>query len=99
MGLPEKPVALSPEQIAELNRKLSMARHNINNYLALIVAAAELIRRKPEMTQRLVESILQQPERIISEVRAFSNDFEVTLEITRDSGFQTSPPMPPTSFP
>ncbi|HTG43559.1 MAG TPA: hypothetical protein VK633_03395, partial [Verrucomicrobiae bacterium] len=76
MGLPDKPIALSPDQIAELNQKLSVMRHNVNNHLALVVAASELIRRKPEMSPRLVESILQQPERINAEIRAFSETLE-----------------------
>jgi hypothetical protein len=90
MGLPDKPVALTPEQIANLNRRLGMLRHNINNHLALIVAASELIRRKPENADRLVENILQQPERITAEMRAFSEEFESLLGIKRESGFSTS---------
>jgi hypothetical protein len=90
MGLPEKSIALSPDQIADLNKKLSVMRHNVNNHLALIVAASELIRRKPEMSQRLVENIVQQPEKIISEIRSFSNELEALIGITRES-FVPSP--------
>lgn len=90
MGLPDKPVALTPEQIAQLNRRLGMLRHNINNHLALIVAASELIRRKPEMAERLIENILQQPERITSELRSFSDEFEAAVGISREAGFSTT---------
>jgi hypothetical protein len=90
MGLPEKEVALSPEQIAVLNRRLAMMRHNINNHLALIVAASELLKRKPEMAARLVDNIIQQPERITQELRGFSDDFEAAMGISRESGFSTS---------
>jgi hypothetical protein len=83
MVLPEKPIALEPEQIAELNKKLSVMRHNVNNYLALIVAASELLKRKPELAPRMLESIMQQPERVITEMRAFSEAFEVSLGIRR----------------
>ncbi|HEV8541005.1 MAG TPA: hypothetical protein VGR78_01325 [Verrucomicrobiae bacterium] len=91
MGLPDKSIALSPDQIAELNGKLSVMRHNVNNHLALIVAASELIRRKPEMSQRLVENIVQQPEKIISEIRSFSNELEAAIGITRESYTPSSP--------
>jgi len=94
MLLPDKPIALSPEQIADLNKKLSVMRHNVNNYLALIVAASELIRRKPEMATRLIENIAQQPDRIISEIRSFSDDFELFL-----TGKAPTPPSPPPSNP
>ena len=91
MVLPDKPIALSPEQIADLNKKLSVMRHNVNNYLALIVAASELIRRKPEMVTRLIENIAQQPDRIISEIRSFSDEFEQFLTQKPSS----PPPAPP----
>ena len=83
MVLPEKPIALEPEQIAELNKKLSVMRHNVNNYLALIVAASELLKRKPELAPRMLENIMQQPDRVITEMRAFSEAFEATLGISR----------------
>ncbi len=84
MGMPQNPVTLTPEQVAELNEKLATTRHDINNNLSLIVAAVELIRRKPELTPRMVESISQQPDKIIAQMRAFSAEFEQTLGITKD---------------
>jgi hypothetical protein len=84
MGLPTTSVTLAPDQIADLNRRLSMMRHNINNQLALIVAASELIRRKPEMAPRLIENILQQPDRMTQEMREFSEEFENALGIVRE---------------
>lgn len=89
MGLPNQPVTLSPEQIEELNKKLSTMRHNVNNHLALIVAGTELIRRKPELAAKFLDSIGQQPDRIMSEMRAFSDQFEAMCQITRNA--------PPTS--
>ena len=83
MALPETPIAVAPEQVAELNRQLSVMRHNVNNHLALVVAASELLRRKPELAPRLVENILQQPERIAAEIRGFSEAFDAALGIQR----------------
>ena len=85
MALPDKPIALEPDQIAELNKKLSTMRHNVNNYLALVVAASELLKRKPDLAPRMLENIMQQPERVIAEIKAFSNDFEAALGIKRDT--------------
>ena len=84
MALPDKPIALEPDQVAELNKKLSTMRHNVNNYLALIVAASELLKRKPELAPRMLENIMAQPERVIAEMKAFSESFETTLGIKRD---------------
>ena len=84
MGLPNKPVVLAPEQLVELNGKLSELRHNINNHLALIVAAAELIRRRPETAARMLDTLSEQPQRIIDEIRKFSELLIETLRLPSD---------------
>jgi ABC-type nitrate/sulfonate/bicarbonate transport system substrate-binding protein len=82
MGLPEQSVTLTPAEIAEFNQKLGEARHNVNNYLALIVAASELIKRKPETTEKFVDNIAEQPQRIVKELQGFTKEFERRLGIT-----------------
>src|SRR5262250_1587519 len=62
MGLPRETVPLQPSQIAELDRVLSEVRHNVNNHLALMVAALELIRRKPDAVPRVLDNIVEQPQ-------------------------------------
>jgi hypothetical protein len=84
MGLPRQTVPLSPDQVADVHRKLSDLRHNVNNHLALMVAALELIRRKPEMVDRMVNNLTEQPQKILDEIRRFSEEFERALNITRD---------------
>ena len=84
MGLPETPVTLRPVEIDALNRKLSTMRHNINNYLSLVMAATELMRYKPEMVEKMTVTLGEQPNRIIDEIRRFSNEFESTFGITRE---------------
>ncbi len=70
-------------QLDELNRKLSNMRHDINNYLSLIVAAAELIRHKPQMADRMMTTLTEQPAKIADSITKFSVDFERALGITR----------------
>jgi hypothetical protein len=96
MGLPTAPVTLSVEQIGELNEKLSTMRHNVNNNLALMVAALELLRRKPEIALKMADSISGQTNKLMEEIRAFSNEFEKGLGITRDgmTSFFQAPPEP-----
>src|SRR5580765_6626208 len=64
MVLPTEPVTLSVQQIEELNRKLSNLRHDINGDLALVVAAAELIKLNPDILQRMLSTLLEQPPKI-----------------------------------
>ncbi len=84
MGLPSEPQTLTPEQVAEINSKLSEMRHDINNYLSMIIAATELVKRKPESAERFLEMIALQPPRITTSMQSFSTEFEKLLKIERE---------------
>jgi hypothetical protein len=83
MGLPEQPVTLTVEQIAELNRKLSTLRHDINGDLALVVAAAELIKLNPDLKEKMLTTLLEQPPKIRERTDKFSAEFEKVLGINK----------------
>ena len=83
MTLPTQPVTLAPEQIADLTKKLSTLRHDINGDLALIVAAAELIKLNPSAAERMLATLLEQPAKIRDRADKFSAEFEKTLGILR----------------
>jgi membrane-bound ClpP family serine protease len=83
MAMPTEPVTLSAEQVKELAQRLSTMRHDINNYLSLVLAGAELARYKPDLVKRMVETLSQQPPKIIEAITKFSDEFERTLGITR----------------
>ena len=83
MSLPTEPITLSAEQIAELNKKLADLRHDINNYVSLILASVELLRRRPETAERMMTSLAEQPPKIIASVKQFSDNLEAALHITR----------------
>jgi hypothetical protein len=83
MALPSQPVALTAEQIDELNRKLSNMRHDINNHLSLIMAAVELIRTKPQMAERMMATLVEQPPKIAVALNKFTGEFERTLGLSR----------------
>jgi hypothetical protein len=84
MGIPKVPPALNEEQLIELNSKLSHMRHEINNQLSLVVAALELIRFRPEMRERMINTLGEQPPKIMAEVAKFTAEFEQTFGITRE---------------
>jgi hypothetical protein len=83
MALPSQPVTLTVEQIADLNRKLCAMRHDLNNHLAMITAAMELMRLKPEESARFIGMMVDQPIKIKEEVDMFSTEFERVLGIVR----------------
>ena len=84
MELPNQPVTLTVEQIGALNRELANLRHDINNNLSLVLAAVELIRAKPQMTERMTATILEQPPKVSAVLAKFSAEFEKTFGIKRD---------------
>ncbi len=84
MGLPTQAVTLTPEQVSDLSRRLSSMRHDINNYLSLIVAAAELIKMNAELAGRMSVTLSEQPAKISEEIRKFSAAFDDILGINRD---------------
>jgi len=83
MALPTEPATLTADEIAELNKQLSVMRHDINNHLSLIMAAVELIRRKPEALERMSNTLLDQPPRITEAMTKFSAIFERAFGIKR----------------
>ena len=83
MAKPTKPVALSMEQIGELNQKLSTLRHDMNNSLSLIVATVALMRHRPAVTEQMWNILAEQPHIIGESFSQFSRDLEATLHISR----------------
>jgi len=83
MGLPTNSVTLTPTQVEELNKHLSTMRHDINGDLALIVAAAELIKLNPDPLPRMLATLSEQPPKIRDRADKFSAAFEKILGITR----------------
>ncbi len=83
MALPITPVTLTVEQIGHLNSQLSTMRHDINNQLSLIVAAAELIRMNPAMVRKMSGTLMEQPPKISEGMARFTTEFEKLLGITR----------------
>jgi hypothetical protein len=84
MTVPEGPKTLSHEEVEDLQRKLSHMRHEINNQLSLVVAALELVKFRPEMRDRMLATMSEQPQKIMAEVSLFSSEFERAFGITRD---------------
>ena len=83
MNRPTQPVALSMEQIGELNEKLTTLRHDLNNSLSLIGATVELIRHRPTVTEQMWNTLAEQPHKIGEAFAQFSRDLEAALHIVR----------------
>jgi hypothetical protein len=85
MGLPMEPVVLSIEQIEELSQHFSGFRHDVNNSVGLIGAAAELMRYNPAAAKRWSATMIEQPPRIAGKTREFIAEAERWLTIRNNS--------------
>jgi hypothetical protein len=86
MSVPYKtggPVTLTEAQILELHQKLRDMRHDVNGRLANIVAAAELIRLRPESTAERLKLLLDQPMKAADSLAQFSREFEEAFQLKR----------------
>ena len=77
-------VTLTEAEILALHEKLRAMRHDVNGRLANIVAAAELIRMRPDQSvaERL-QMLLEQPHKAAESISEFSRAFEGSLGLTR----------------
>ena len=83
MTLPSQPVTLAVSQIDQLNQQLANLRHDINNHLSLMMAAAEVIRRKPEAAERMSVTFEELPRKVTDAMLRFSTEFEKSLDIRK----------------
>lgn len=83
MPSPSQPVTLTVEQLADLKRELSAMRHDINNGLAVTVAVAEMMRRKPPNAESTADILAEQTRKIAAAILKFSTEFESALGINR----------------
>lgn len=81
MGTAYQAIQLTADDVRMLNRHLSKVRHDINNDLSLLVAAAEMLHRKPELAEKYMQTLLNQPEKISNKITEFSRLFEAALKI------------------
>ena len=80
---PSGPVAMSEAEILDLHQKLRDMRHDVNGRMANIVAAAELIRLRPETTEERLKMLLEQPHKAAEAIAKFSREFEARLGVAR----------------
>ena len=67
-----------------LHERLRTMRHDVNGRLANIVAAAELMRLRPETAAERIKVLLEQPHKAAESIAEFSRDFEQLLGLKRE---------------
>ena len=67
-----------------LHERLRTMRHDVNGRLANIVAAAELLRLRPETAEERLKMLLDQPHKAAESIAEFSREFEALFGLKRD---------------
>lgn len=70
MNEPNRP--LSPEELAELQKKYSEIKHSINNALAVMMALSEMSQRRPDYAEKLASTVLTKAPQIVSSLQEFT---------------------------
>ena len=81
---PIGPVSFTENQVLALHEKLRTMRHDVNGRLANIVAAAELMRLRPETAAERMQMLLDQPHKAAAAIAEFSREFEALLGLKRE---------------
>ena len=78
------PVSLTENQVLALHEKLRVMRHDVNGRLANMVAAAELMRMRPESAAQRLQILLDQPHKASETIAQFSREFEQMFGLKRE---------------
>jgi hypothetical protein len=70
--------------VLELHEKLRVMRHDVNGRLANIVAAAELMRLRPDTAADRLPLLLDQPHKAAEAISEFSRAFEELFGLKRE---------------
>jgi len=70
MNEPNRP--LSPEELAQLQKKYSEIKHSINNALAVMMALSEMSQRRPDYAEKLATTVLTKAPQIVSSLQEFT---------------------------
>ena len=63
---------LSPEELAQLQKKFSEIKHSINNALAVMMALSEMSQRRPDYAEKLASTVLTKAPQIVSGLQEFT---------------------------
>ena len=63
---------LSPEDLAQLQKKFSEIKHSVNNALAVMMALSEMSQRRPDYAEKLATTVLNKAPQIVSSLQEFT---------------------------
>ncbi len=63
---------VTPEELAQLQRKFSEIKHSINNALAVMMALSEMSQRRPDYAEKLASTVLAKAPQIVSGLQEFT---------------------------
>jgi hypothetical protein len=64
--------SLSPEELAQLQKKFSEIKHSINNALAVMMALSEMSQRRPDYAEKLATTVLSKAPQIVTSLQEFT---------------------------
>ena len=72
---------LSPEELAQLQKKFSEIKHSINNALAVMMALSEMSQRRPDYAEKLATTVLSKAPQIVTSLQEFTQVLNEKAEV------------------
>jgi hypothetical protein len=73
--------SITPEELAELQKKFSEIKHSINNALAVMMALSEMSQRRPDYAEKLATNVLAKAPQIVSSLQEFTQALNEKLGV------------------
>ena len=73
--------SITPEELAQLQKKFSEIKHSINNALAVMMALSEMSQRRPDYAEKLATNVLAKAPQIVSSLQEFTQALNETLGV------------------
>ena len=74
--------SISPDELAQLQKKFSEIKHSINNALAVMMALSEMSQRRPDYAEKLATNVLAKAPQIVSSLQEFTQALNEKAGIT-----------------
>jgi hypothetical protein len=84
IAAPDGMAPISHAELLELHTKFRAVKHSACNALAVVMALSEMAERNPSYVEKLTKTVLSKSPQMVTELRAFDDEFRALLKALPD---------------
>ena len=84
VSAPDGMPPISHAELLELHTKFRAVKHSACNALAVVMALSEMAERNPTYVEKLTKTVLSKSPQMVTELRAFDDEFRTLLKALPD---------------